>query len=178
MQADGKIITCGSFTSYNGSSRNRIARLNTNGSLDLTFNPGTGANDQVNCMALDAAGKVTIGGLFGSYNGMARARVARLNANGTLDTGFDIGTGANGTVLSMALRPDGKVIIAGSFTAFNGTNRNYIARLNTDGGLDAGFDPGLGTYPNVHCIALQPDGRSLSVESSQKNRLAAMASPV
>ncbi|MBK9075859.1 MAG: delta-60 repeat domain-containing protein [Flavobacteriales bacterium] len=159
LQADGKIITCGSFTSYNGSSRNRIARLNTNGSLDLTFNPGTGANDQVNCMALDAAGKVTIGGLFGSYNGMARARVARLNANGTLDTGFDIGTGANGTVLSMALRPDGKVIIAGSFTAFNGTNRNYIARLNTDGGLDAGFDPGLGTYPNVHCIALQPDGK-------------------
>src|SRR5436305_323162 len=63
---------------------------------------------------------------------------------GDLDAGFDPGTGANNSVLTTALQPDGKIIIGGAFTSYNSIGRNRIARLNVDGSLDAGFDPGTG----------------------------------
>ncbi|MBX2927528.1 MAG: T9SS type A sorting domain-containing protein [Saprospiraceae bacterium] len=161
LQPDGKILIGGFFNSYNGTGRNRIARLNADGSLDTGFNPGTGANDWVQSLALQPDGKILIGGGFTSYNGTGRNRVARLNADGSLDTGFNPGTGANGWVWAMALQPDGKILIGGLFTTYNGTGRNYIARLNADGSLDTGFNPGTGAGSTVWAMALQPDGKIL-----------------
>lgn len=67
----------------------------------------------------------------------------------------------NGTILAVAVQPDGKILIGGAFTDVNGTARNYIARLNSDGGLDTTFDPGAGTNARVDSLALQPDGKIL-----------------
>jgi hypothetical protein len=44
----------------------------------------------------------------------------------------------------MALQPNGQLVVAGEFTSVNSTNRNNIARLNSDGSLDPTFDPGIG----------------------------------
>src|SRR5439155_11936412 len=129
VQPDGKVLVGGSFYSINGTNRPGIARLNANGSLDNSFNPGTGANG-VSSVALQPDGKVLIGGGFTTVNGANRSGIARLNANGSLDGSFNPGTGVNGTVYSVALQPDGKVLIGGEFTSINGTNRNRIARLN------------------------------------------------
>jgi len=159
LQPDGKIIIGGNFTTYNGTARNRIARLNANGSVDTTFNPGTGTNFQVSTTALQPDGKILIGGDFIVYNSTARNRIARVNADGSLDTTFNPGTGANGGVDATALQPNGKIIIGGTFSSYNGTARNYIARLNADGSLDATFNPGAGANDNVNTTALQPDGK-------------------
>jgi uncharacterized delta-60 repeat protein len=161
LQPDGKMLIGGAFVSYNGTPRNRIARLNADGSLDASFNPGTGANVTVQSLALQPDGKVLIGGGFSSYNGTPRNYIARLNADGSLDASFNPGTGASGTVTSLALQPDGKVLIGGRFTAYNGTPRNNIARLNADGSLDATFNPGAGADDDVETLALQPDGKVL-----------------
>jgi uncharacterized delta-60 repeat protein len=161
LQPDGKILIGGGFTTYNGTARNHIARLNANGSLDTSFNPGTGANSYISTLALQADGKVLIGGGFTSYNGTPRNYIARLNANGSLDTGFNPGTGTNSTVTAIAVQLDGKVIIGGDFTSYNGTSRNYIARLNPNGSLDTSFDPGTGANSSVKSIAMQPDGKLL-----------------
>jgi len=161
LQPNGKILMGGFFTSYNGTGRNRIARLNTDGSLDTGFDPGTGASDDVLAIALQPDGKILMGGYFTSYNGTGRNRIARLNATGSLDTGFDPGTGANDDVLAIALQPDGKILIGGRFTSYNGAGRNHIARLNANGALDTGFQPGTGTNDWVYSIALQPDGKIL-----------------
>lgn len=160
VQADGKIIIGGGFTSYNGTGRNRLARLNTDGSLDTTFIPGTGANDLVRAIALQSDGKTVIGGDFTSYNGTTRNSIARLNLDGSLDTTFDPGLGANNIVLTATVQTDGRTIIGGLFTSYNGTPRNFIARLNTDGSLDTNFNPG-GTGPDatVYTTALQPDSK-------------------
>jgi uncharacterized delta-60 repeat protein len=159
IQSDGKIIIGGSFTSYNGIARNRIARLNTDGTLDTTFNPGIGADGIVHTTSIQNDGKIIIGGSFTNFNGSARNRIARLNSNGTLDTTFNPGIGADGVVYTTSIQNDGKIIIGGSFTNFNGSARNRIARLNSIGTLDTNFNPGAGVNGTVITTSIQSDGK-------------------
>jgi len=159
IQSDGKIIIGGSFTYYNGIVINRIARLNTNGTLDTTFHMGAGANSDVYATSIQSDGKIVIGGGFTSYNGIAINRIARLNTNGTIDTTFNLGTGANNIVRATSILSNGKIIIGGSFITYNGIATNRIARLNTDGSLDATFNPGTGATGPILATSIQTDGK-------------------
>jgi uncharacterized delta-60 repeat protein len=162
VQTDGKILIGGSFTDYNGTSRNGIARLNSDGSLDTSFNPGTGANNLVEAVIVQTDGKILIGGSFTDYNGTSRNQIARLNSDASLDTSFNPGTGVNQYLEAMAIQTDGKILIGGSFTDYNGTSRNGIVRLNSDGSLDTSFNPGTGANGGVvMAVAVQPDGKVL-----------------
>lgn len=169
IQNDGKIIFGGDFTQYNQTNSPRIARLNPNMSLDPTFTTGTGANGTVRASAIDSSNKIIIGGKFTNYNGTARSYIARLNSDGTNDTNFNIGTGigissSDGIegIHAIAIQSDGKILIGGYFTSFNGTTRNSIARLNTDGTLDTSFASGFATDSAiVYSIVIQSDGRIL-----------------
>ncbi|MCL5097165.1 MAG: hypothetical protein M1608_06505 [Candidatus Omnitrophica bacterium] len=162
VQDDLKTVIAGEFTAFNTIERNRIARMNLDGSNDNTFTPGTGADNYIDTLTiypayggnLSLAGKMIIGGGFTSYNGVQRYHIARLNSDGTLDTTFNPALGTDGTVRSAAIQGDGKVVIGGEFTSVNGTNRNYVARLNTDGSLDTSFDPGLGPSDFVSSVAI------------------------
>jgi uncharacterized repeat protein (TIGR01451 family)/uncharacterized delta-60 repeat protein len=167
LQDDGRVLVGGLFTNLGGVVRNRIGRLNPDGSLDGAYDPGAGADNPVYAIALhrDSAhlGKAVIGGAFSLVDGVNRAFVARLNLNGTVDTGFDPGTGANGTIYAVAIQNDGKVLIGGDFTTFDGVSSPGLARLNADGSLDAAFTTALGTGANasVRSIVVQSDGRIL-----------------
>ncbi len=178
IQSDGKIIIGGAFSSYNGITTNCIARLNDNGTLDATFNPGTGANGFVETTAIQNDGKIIIGGYFTSYNGTMINRIARLNTDGTIDATFNPGTGANGSVETTVIQNDGKIIIGGDFTSYNGTTMNRIARINTDGTLDADFNPGLGANGKVLTTTIQSDGKIIiggeftSYNGIDRNRIA------
>jgi uncharacterized delta-60 repeat protein len=93
VQPDGKLVIIGQFGSVNGVGRGSIARLNSDGSLDTTFQDA-GVNwlyGSINAVALQSDGKVVIGGGFYSLSGGFRNGIARLNANGTLDTSFQNG---------------------------------------------------------------------------------------
>lgn len=178
LQTDNKALIGGSFTAFDGTSRNRVARINTNGSLDGTFIPGTGANNTVRALAIQADGKIIIAGDFTSYNGTGRTRIARLNADGSLDGTFNPGAGANNSIRAMVIQPDGKIIIAGGFTTYDGTGRNRLARLNTDGTLDGTFAPTTGANNFVHALALQADGKVIiggifaTYNGTARNRIA------
>jgi uncharacterized delta-60 repeat protein len=178
IQSDGKIIIGGWFNSYNETTSHNIARLNSDGTLDNTFNTGTGAYGWVKTTAIQSDGKIIIGGYFTSYNGTARNHIARLNADGTLDTTFNPGTGANNYIFTTSIQSDGKIIIGGDFTSYNGTTTNRIARLNTDGTLDATFNPGTGVDDRVITTAIQSDGKILiggkftSYDGINRNRIA------
>ncbi len=163
VQDDGRSIIVGDFTAFNGVARNRIARLNTDGSLDETFNPGSGANGAVGAVVLYTAtagsaanfGKILVGGNFTAFDGLARRRLARLNADGSLDATFNVGNGANGPVRSIGLQSDGKVIVAGDFTRFNDLTVNGIMRLNEDGSLDETFNPGSGANGRIWSVGVR-----------------------
>ena len=161
LQPDGKVLVTGSFYAYNGTSRQRIARLNADGTLDNTFVVGTSFDGAVQALVLQPDGKVLVGGNFFTYNGTSRQRIARLNADGTLDNTFAVGTGFNGGVQALVLQPDGKVLAGGAFSAYNGTSRQGIARLNADGTLDNTFAVGTGLDGWVYSLAVQPDGKVL-----------------
>lgn len=161
IQSDGKILIAGDFSTYGGVARSCVARLNVDGTLDLSFDPGTGTNNRVYAVEALADGDVLIGGLFTTYDGIARNRVARLNSDGSLDAAFDPGVGADNQILALASRPDGKVWIGGYFTSYAGTSRNRIARLNADGSLDTTFDPGAGANAPVHAVYAEQDGKVL-----------------
>jgi uncharacterized repeat protein (TIGR01451 family)/uncharacterized delta-60 repeat protein len=162
LQPDGRMIIGGVFTSFNATNRFRVARLNTDGTLDLGFNPGFGANATVWSSAIQTDGKILIGGDFTFYNQTNRNHIARLNTDGSLDTNFVPGIGPNGTVNTMAIQADGKIVIGGQFTEVDNTNYNYVARLNTDGTLDGTFNPGLGADQPVYSLTEQQDGRVIA----------------
>jgi uncharacterized delta-60 repeat protein len=136
VQPDGRVLIAGSFTRVNGTDRKHIARVNADGSLDNSFNPGTGANGySVSPIVMQPDGKVLICGSFTSINGTNRNRIARLNADGSLDSSFNPGTGPDGLVRSIALQPDGNVVIGGDFFSINGVTRHYVARLYGDSAI-------------------------------------------
>lgn len=163
IQSDGKIIAGGAFTTttVGGSqlTQNRIVRFLTNGTRDNTFVVGTGFSSSVLALVIQSDGKILVGGAFTSYNGTGQNRITRLNSDGTLDTGFTIGTGFNNDVNAIAIQSDGKILVGGSFTDYNGTTQNRIARLNSDGTLDSAFTIGSGFDLAVNSLVIQSDGK-------------------
>jgi uncharacterized delta-60 repeat protein len=167
IQSDGKILVGGYFTSIGGQTRNHIARLNPDGTLDTTF-VDPNANDLVSAIAsiasiaIQSDGKILVGGSFRFIFGQSRDRIARLNPDGTLDTTF-VDLKADNSVLSIAIQSDGKILVGGYFTSIGGQTRNCIARLNPDGTLDTTFNPKFvkNILPSVYSIAVQSDGKIL-----------------
>lgn len=169
---DAKIMIAGFFSSYNSTSVQRLARLNSDGTLDPSFVVAGGVNGGFYDAVIQPDGKILVSGSFNQINGVTRNSVARLNADGTLDAAFDPNVmlqTSSGLVYEMALQPDGKIVIGGFINTVGGTARNGLARLNGDGTLDLSFDVGTGlqgptgnnSARNATAVALQPDGKVL-----------------
>jgi uncharacterized delta-60 repeat protein len=171
LQADGKILVGGWFTNLSGQVRYRIAPLNADGSLDPGFNPGTydnsftpGADDSIVCLAVQADGKILVGGEFYTLGRQSCKAIGRFNADGSLDTDFhpqatrDDQTRTE--VKCLAVQGDGKIVVGGEFDKLGGRDRSRIGRLNPDGSLDTSFNADAGR-PRVNCLAVQADGRIL-----------------
>src|SRR5438046_8208814 len=92
----------------------------TPGQLDTTFVPAPGTNDAINVVIPQPDGKVIAAGRFTFANGVPRNRIARFNFDGSLDTGFNPGTGADGEITAAVLQFDGRIIVAGPVTGFQG----------------------------------------------------------
>jgi len=169
LQADGKILAAGAFTTAAGARRERLVRINPNGAVDPDFFPVF--DGPVGTLLVLSDGRILVGGTFnsvtphGATESGFRSNLVRLNANGTLDTTFD--PNPNSTVSAVALQPDGKLLIAGLFSAVrpgasSNTNasfvsRGYLARLESSGALDTTFQPTLNGQ--VSTLALQADGK-------------------
>ena len=165
LQPDGKLIAAGKFGTYDGSahSSNRIIRLNSDGSVDKSFAINTGFQGEVFAMALQADGKVIVGGMLVKFNGISCGGLVRLNANGSLDQSFVFVKGISGYVYSLCLLPGGKIIAGGYFGHFDKTLAYGIVRLNNDGTLDNSFavNKGFGTG-SVWALAALPNGKILA----------------
>src|ERR1051326_7118771 len=117
IQTNGEILVGGWLYSINGVTRNRIGRMNSDGSLDGSFDPGDGPDGPVQALAMQGDGKFVIEGQFFSMNGLLRRCLARLRADGSLDTGFDPGLGIDGIasqssgpyLAAIVLQPDGQI---------------------------------------------------------------------
>jgi len=156
IQPDGRIVIAGTFSVYKSVLRSGIARINSDASLDLSFDAGSvfGTGNGVKTVYLYPDGKVLVAGAF---FGAGRDRIARLNADGTLDPSFNAGSGSNGEIDCLAVQTDGKIIIGGNFSLFGGQSRLRLCRLDSSGNVDTNF---IGSADNdVHSLTIQPDGK-------------------
>ena len=170
LQPDGKILVGGTFAMTGWQSPSCIGRLNADGTVDTSFNPGITGGESLTtvgcvCVALQADGKILVGGTFTTLGGQSRRYIGQLNADGTVDPSFNPGASSYGYVECLALQADGKILVGGDFTTLGGQPRNYLGRLNADGTVDSGFNPGAGYAPgyapSVYSLAVQADGKIL-----------------
>jgi uncharacterized delta-60 repeat protein len=159
IDGEGRVIIGGDFTMVNGIQRMHIARILPNGVLDNTFDPGVGANDSVRSLTLQLDGKILAGGLFTQMGGMTASHVARLYSNGQVDGSFVTGAGADDAVTTIAVQPDGQILVGGQFKTFNSVTRHSFARLDVDGSVDTTINLGTGANSFISAIVVQPDRR-------------------
>jgi uncharacterized delta-60 repeat protein len=157
IQADQKIIVGGIFNYYDSTVTNHIVRLNHDGSMDSSFNIGSGFNDGVYRIVIQSNGNIIVGGRFTSYNGITCNHLASLLPNGNIDTSFHTAVGATGDVEAIAVQKDGKVVIGGDFDYYGGRWSIRIARVNTDGSADTTFFALPGANKIVTDIAINDD---------------------
>jgi len=168
VQSDGKILAGGSLTSFDGNVRNRLIRLNSDGTEDADFytNLAGGFNLNVLAIKVQSDGKILVGGTFTTLGGNTRNRLVRLNSDGTEDTAFytNLGTGFSGNINIILTQSDGKILAGGSYTTFNGSTRNRLVRLNEDGTQDNTFYTNLagGFASNIYKLCIQSDGKILA----------------
>lgn len=158
----------GDFTMVDDYLRGGVALLESDGVIDLDFDPGMGADGSVYCVLCQPDGKVLIGGGFSSFGDTGRSLLVRLDPTGASDPGFtpDIGSDAiprgdpPRAVRHVVSQPDGKLLVAGAELSSGAVARAGVIRLNDDGSLDPSFVPAPG-LTNATILALQPDGRVL-----------------
>ena len=139
MPGNTNVTIGGNFT-VTGQFYDNIARLNTAGSLDNSFNPGTGPNGSVFSLGWQFNNQIVVGGAFDSLSGVPLNNLARLNSDGSIDSTFFNGIGADNSVDSITIQPVTNLLyVGGPFTEVNGTHRLGFARLNPDGTVDTTF---------------------------------------
>ncbi|MFX1704441.1 DUF5008 domain-containing protein [Chitinophaga sp. CC14] len=183
VQADGRILLTGFFRFYvqpnynltgaagqdsvhlDSVQINGLVRLMPDGSLDSTYNYDLakhmgkeGPNGYINRSILLPDGKLLIAGTFTKYNGQAVNRIARLNADGSIDPSFSAGAGPDQNILNMTRQADGKLIIVGRFNTFGGLKLANVARINENGVVDPTFNVGAGSNGYLFNAHVMPGG--------------------
>ncbi len=155
VQTDGKIVIGGSFQNVAGQAHSNLARLNSDGSVDASFNPFI--SHAVVGLALQPDGKILIVGYFDGVNQVVRHGIARLQADGSLDASFDPGDPVH-TYGCLALQADGKILAGENDLVPDGaaTPSRRLSRFDASGARDPSFD--VSVRGQVYCLSLQSDG--------------------
>ena len=157
----GNIYAGGTFTTYNLTTANYIIKLFPDGSIDTSFNTGTGFNSSVFALAIDpSTGKIYAGGFFTTFNGNTAQYIIRLNTNGQRDPTFDTTTGFNSNVNTIALDSSGNLYVGGGFTTYKSTNATYIVKLFSNASIDTSFAIAGTTFnASIQTIVLDSAGK-------------------
>lgn len=160
LQPDGKLLVGGDYTE-----KPLVIRLNADGSKDASFVYGGAVGENsafVNAITVQSDGKILVANKK-IYSSEPKKRLVRLNADGSLDTAFNLGTGFDDEVFAVAVQSDGKIIAGGKFSKFQGVAQQYLIRLNADGSKDTSFVTGTGFIGNyVYSIVIQNDGKIIA----------------
>lgn len=173
LQANGKIVVAGESVG-DQTDEFCLARFNSDGSVDGTFNGNglvlttfDGGFSRALDVVIQADGKILAAGSGSDVAGPIVA-LARYNSDGSLDTSFDGDgkvNGIPGVINALTLRPDGKIVVAGSGPGSSGSPVILVARYNSDGSPDQTFGSSgavttsIGTEAVATAVALQTDGR-------------------
>ncbi len=176
--AGGDILISGYFTNVNGTFRPGLARLHQDGSLDEGFTPPPGPNSVYGLGGVPGPeGAVFVTGVFTNLGGQPRNRLARLMSDGSVDPNFLSPFTPTNTISVVAVQPDGKPLISGSFSNVAGVSANGLVRLSLDGSVDPAFRSGLLPQQKLFRAVLQPDGRLVAAVSGENDNAILATSP-
>lgn len=167
VQKDNKVVVGGKYKKVDNNSNHKyLVRLTSDGTIETGYIKGTGFDGEVTCIGEQSDGKLIIGGSFSTYNGDSSYRIIRLNTDGSKDATFNTGRGFNSAPYVIVVQADGKIMVGGHFTSFNGASTDYLVRLNSNGSKDNSFTTGkgffwVGSAPAVGAITIQSDGKYL-----------------
>jgi len=156
--SDNNYLMGGLFSTYNGLSASKIVKLSATGSIDNTFNTGTGFDNLTISILETSDNCYLIGGYFTTYNGVTRNRIIKLTPTGSIDNSFNIGTGFNQDVYTITQTNDGGYLVGGNFTTYNGITKNKLVKLTPTGSIDNSFNIGTGFNNYVYTIAETNNG--------------------
>jgi uncharacterized delta-60 repeat protein len=154
-----KLLIAGNFSSYNGSTTNKLARLKADGTLDKTFNAGTGPNGKIRSILTLSNNKILLAGDFNRYNNLTAYGIVRLFPDGSPDLTFNFEYGPNKGIYKLAFQGD-HILVAGNFKPYPETANNVI-RISSSGVIDTTFHPQLGVLNDIQQMVVQPDGKIL-----------------
>jgi uncharacterized delta-60 repeat protein len=166
---DGKILIAGGFSSVNGVTRYKIARLNADGSLDESFNANSAISvteffsPVINSVQILPDGKILLSGFLAQLSGLYNTTVLRLNADGTRDTtqtSFPYRSDSTFAPVNKAAQlASGKILMCGEFQKPNDNLKPWLARYNNNGTYDSTFTTAI----NSRCydVEVLPDGKYL-----------------
>jgi uncharacterized delta-60 repeat protein len=169
LQADGRILLCGNFHTFNGIPRRGIARLLPNGSLDVDFVVGSGFSTlqdpgfpYVISMALDGAGGIIVGGMIDTYNGVTAGPLVRLGPTGIRDVSFAPEFGPWWAAIhNVCVVADGRIRVTGDFEMLYGLEQGGIAGLLATGERDSLFVQGVSIVEYGNMLIQDGDGMIL-----------------
>jgi len=176
-QSDGKIYLSGPFSELKGVKSQSIARLNSDGSIDRAFMPELGLDEIVYLLAVQSDRKIVVSRWFSLPPSAPVSPLLRLNEDGSLDRSFGIKTVFTGNIYAVAVRSNGRILVGGAFTDFNGVGRSGIVELNPDGTIASDSNTGSGTGTVMSVLPLA-NGKTLiggsfyEVNGSSRSRLA------
>lgn len=133
-----------------------VARPASAQTLDATFTPAF--DDTARAVAVEADGRILVGGDFSNVSGQSRPGIVRLAANGAVEAMFPV---PSNHVYAIAVQADGRIVIGGKFDSIGGTARNRVARLLADGSLDPTFTSPLPDYAGIGVtdVIVQANGK-------------------
>lgn len=182
LQSNGKVIVIGNSCNYKlyndqqSIEKNGIVRLNSDLSIDNTFQSGIGFSSAPESIAIQADDKILVSGYFTTYNGKAVQKIIRLNKNGSIDNTFNLATsGFNVSQVTninlIKILPDDKIMISGKFdiTIFQKFYGRNLIRLNSDGSVDKTFQPGTGLSYDMFKFEIQADEKIVRVYKNTFN---------
>jgi uncharacterized delta-60 repeat protein len=171
LQGNGKVLIGSDFRITTPAVRNCIARLNSNGTLDLTFDTAgikSPSDGEVSAIAVQANGKVVAVGPYDEFGGAPAEGIMQLNTNGSRDPGFDSnGAGEHSRVYALVRQPDGKVLVGfgppsnSRPSHLNAARCGGIGRLQPDGASDTTFTAPFDYDTQINSVVLQADGKLL-----------------
>ena len=155
---DGGYLVGGGFISYSGQTANRIIKLKSDGSIDDTFNSGSGFDNTVWSLLQTTDGGYLVGGYFTLYSGQTANYIIKLKSDGSRDTSFNSGSGFDDSVISLQQTTDGGYLVGGDFISYSGQTANRIIKLKSDGSIDETFNSGDGFDDYVQTLLQTTDG--------------------
>ncbi|GAB3843736.1 delta-60 repeat domain-containing protein [Hymenobacter terrigena] len=164
LQPDGRLLIAGSFCEINNQPARNLARLEANGALDQQFTASStltgGPGEYATSLALQADGKVVVGGGFGVAGGLPRQALARFLPTGQPDAAYappmQTTPYAYSIIQRLALQPDGQVLAAGNVALTGNRFRSFSRFEPVTGGLDPAFQPVTSGAPGA--VLVQPNG--------------------